>query len=90
MHFCLIYRENLSFQFKKKLRADLYEEDGENLAKVTSNVDEQGEGTGICRTAPWSEWAPCSASCGIGITMRTRTFLDHQGRKKCPHILVGK
>lgn len=30
------------------------------------------------------------ATCGIGITMRTRTFLDRVGRKKCPHITVGK
>lgn len=30
-----------------------------------------------------------SATCGVGITMRTRTFIDRVGRKKCPHITVG-
>lgn len=69
---------------------DVNDEDGENLAKVALSVDEEGEGVGVCRTGPWSEWSQCSASCGIGITMRTRTFIDHQGRKKCPHISVGK
>lgn len=28
-------------------------------------------------------------TCGIGISMRTRTFIEHSGRKKCPHISVG-
>lgn len=43
---------------------------------------------GVCRTSRWSPWSECSASCGIGISMRTRTFLDNMGRKKCPHIVV--
>lgn len=30
------------------------------------------------------------ATCGVGVTMRTRTFLDRVGRKKCSHITVGK
>jgi hypothetical protein len=30
------------------------------------------------------------ATCGVGISMRTRTFIDRAGRKKCPHITVGK
>lgn len=53
-------------------------------------MDSAGEGIGVCRTTPWTEWSPCSATCGIGISMRTRTFVDYTGRKKCPHISVGK
>lgn len=71
------------------LRGD-NEDDGESLARVASTQDSEGEGTGVCRTTPWSQWSECSSSCGIGITMRTRTFIDHQGRKKCPHITIGK
>lgn len=61
----------------------------ENLAKSSANVNDQGEGIGVCRTTPWADWSPCSATCGIGISMRTRTFIEHAGRKKCPHITIG-
>lgn len=64
------------------------EDEGENLANSASLVNENGEGAGICQTTQWSAWSECSASCGIGITMRTRTFLNHLGRKRCPHITI--
>lgn len=53
-------------------------------------MNDAGEGIGVCRTTPWTEFSPCSVTCGIGISMRTRTFIDHAGRKKCPHITIGK
>lgn len=56
----------------------------------SANVNDAGDGIGVCRTTPWTDWSPCSASCGIGISMRTRTFIEHAGRKKCPHVSIGK
>lgn len=57
------------------------------------NVDDSEEDLkqeeGICKTTDWTPWAECSASCGIGFTMRTRRFLDRLGRKKCPHVIIG-
>lgn len=64
------------------------EDSSEDIRKTDANIDEGGEGVGVCKTTAWSEWSECSASCGIGVTMRTRTFVDHMGRKKCPHISV--
>ncbi|XP_036334470.1 spondin-1-like [Rhagoletis pomonella] len=64
------------------------DDEGENLARAASLVTDDGEGAGVCKTTPWSVWSECSASCGIGITMRTRTFLNHLGRKRCPHITI--
>lgn len=64
------------------------DDEGENLARATALVTDDGEGVGVCHITNWSEWSECSASCGIGITMRTRTFLNHLGRKRCPHMVT--
>lgn len=67
---------------------DRDEDEGENLANSQSLVTDNGEGAGLCKTTPWSVWSECSATCGIGITMRTRTFTNPLGRKRCPHITI--
>lgn len=75
--------------FSFMISTDDEDDRDENLGLSEANVDSAGEGIGVCRTTPWTNWSPCSASCGIGISMRTRTFIDHSGRKKCPHISIG-
>ncbi|XP_055700255.1 spondin-1 [Phlebotomus papatasi] len=64
------------------------DDEDENLGAVAPSVDDDGEGVGVCRTTSWSSWSECTASCGVGISMRTRSFIDHKGRKKCPHITI--
>ena len=82
--YILVYIHIFIYLFSQSQDND--DDEGENLAHAVALVNDDGEGTGVCKTTPWSVWSECSASCGIGITMRTRTFIDHKGRKHCPHI----
>lgn len=36
------------------------DDSGENLAGSQATVNEQGDGLGVCKTTPWSDWSECS------------------------------
>ena len=45
-----------------------------------------------CTVSQWTEWGMCSATCGEGVTHRTRrvTLFDNHGGSACPHLQESK
>ncbi|GLV35646.1 fat-spondin [Carabus blaptoides fortunei] len=72
--------------FKEMCVAEEPECDGQAETEDSNELLENNEG--ICKTTEWAPWSECSATCGIGFTMRTRRFIDRAGRKKCPHVII--
>lgn len=68
--------------------ADSDDSDEDEFKGDPGTVSEDGSGIGVCETTQWSDFAPCSATCGAGISMRNRYFKNHLGIKKCPHITI--
>lgn len=45
-----------------------------------------------CRVTEYSDWAPCSVSCGKGIRMRSRQYVNPEKaeKAKCSRQLISK
>ncbi|CAH2062716.1 unnamed protein product, partial [Iphiclides podalirius] len=73
---------------KEMCVADLPEcpDDGANEELEETNVAPIEELDGVCKTTEWGPWSECSVTCGIGISTRRRSFLNHMGLKKCPLV----
>lgn len=57
---------------------DFEMENSKCMTSASCLNDEEQRSAPACSYAEWSEWMPCSASCGIGSTLRKR-FLTGKG-----------
>lgn len=76
---------------KEMCVADVPEcEGGTGVGEISEEQPElESQPEGICSVTVWGEWSPCSVSCGKGLKMRRRHFLDRMGPKKCFDVELG-
>lgn len=51
-------------------------------------VDDCNVDVPCCETNPWSDWGPCSTTCGTGVRTRGRSYLDPADALSCNHTLT--
>lgn len=73
---------------KKHIVNDIVTTYDESRRTKNKKGTKQRRGPRHCRTSDWSDWTPCSKTCGIGESTRTRTVLKHprRGGKACPPL----
>ncbi|XP_067628123.1 spondin-1 [Eurosta solidaginis] len=57
-------------------------EEGENPQDSEGGTQENPE----CAISEFGEWSSCSATCGAGVIVRTRHYLNPRAKKKCQKV----
>ncbi|ALC41844.1 CG30203, partial [Drosophila busckii] len=58
-------------------------EEEQQLSETAGEADNEPNSQAECELSDWSEWSPCSRSCGRGFILRTRDYYNQRARARC-------
>ncbi|XP_023216087.1 spondin-1-like isoform X2 [Centruroides sculpturatus] len=81
-------RKYRNYAARKVCTLDLMEKEACGPSETDCQTGETTDPT--CEVTHWSEWSPCSASCGKGTKTRTRLYTNPTGPTVCNAELIQK
>lgn len=96
----------LRSNFPNDPRSPFYDSSGQHLkplARLTisrqrlyekicdsATMEDVDDNSNNCETEPWSEWSPCSVTCGRGVKYKQRRYINEESKYNCHRKLTER